>query len=51
MKSLRVSEGEQVIKGTAIGIMGSTGDSTGVHVHFEVRKGGQVQNPMNYLKK
>ncbi|GED34787.1 peptidoglycan DD-metalloendopeptidase family protein [Brevibacillus centrosporus] len=51
MKSLRVSEGEQVSKGTAIGIMGSTGDSTGIHVHFEVRKGGQVQNPMNYLKR
>lgn len=50
MKSLSVSEGEQVSKGTAIGIMGSTGDSTGVHVHFEVRKGGQVQNPMKYLK-
>ncbi|MGM0715385.1 peptidoglycan DD-metalloendopeptidase family protein [Brevibacillus parabrevis] len=51
MKSLRVSEGEQVSKGTSIGIMGSTGDSTGIHVHFEVRKGGQVQNPMNYLKR
>jgi murein DD-endopeptidase MepM/ murein hydrolase activator NlpD len=51
MKSLSVREGEQVRKGTTIGIMGSTGDSTGVHVHFEVRKGGQVQNPMNYLKR
>ncbi|MGG0937097.1 M23 family metallopeptidase [Brevibacillus centrosporus] len=51
MKSIRVSEGERVNKGTSIGIMGSTGDSTGVHVHFEVRKGGKIENPMNYLKR
>lgn len=50
MRSIKVREGQTVQKGTTIGIMGSTGDSTGVHVHFEVRKGGRIQNPMKYLK-
>ncbi|MCG5254740.1 peptidoglycan DD-metalloendopeptidase family protein [Brevibacillus agri] len=51
MRSIKVREGQTVQKGTTIGIMGSTGDSTGVHVHFEVKKGGRIQNPMNYLSK
>ncbi|MBS4223862.1 peptidoglycan DD-metalloendopeptidase family protein [Lederbergia citrea] len=49
LKSISVSAGQKVEKGSAIGIMGSTGDSTGIHLHFEVYKNGSMQNPLNYF--
>lgn len=47
--SLRVSPGQHVSQGQQIGIMGTTGSSTGVHLHFEVYKNGSTTNPAPYL--
>jgi murein DD-endopeptidase MepM/ murein hydrolase activator NlpD len=49
LSKLEVNEGEVVQKGEKIGIMGTTGNSTGVHLHFEVRRGEEQENPLNYL--
>lgn len=51
MSSIKVKVGQTVSKGSAIGIMGATGDATGVHLHFEVFKNGGLVNPMNFLIK
>lgn len=44
-----VNAGDSVGQGTVIGHVGSTGNSTGPHLHFEVIAGGVQQNPFNYL--
>ena len=48
--SLLVSVGQKVYQGQAIAKAGSTGRSSGVHCHFEVRIRGTAVNPLNYLK-
>lgn len=44
-----VRSGQMVQKGDAVAVIGSTGRSTGTHVHFEVERDGKVLNPSRYL--
>ncbi|MCA1064359.1 M23 family metallopeptidase (plasmid) [Rossellomorea sp. AcN35-11] len=48
LSSIDVSVGQRVQKGSKIGVMGTTGESTGVHLHLEVRKNGKLVDPMDF---
>ncbi|MEA4847990.1 MAG: peptidoglycan DD-metalloendopeptidase family protein, partial [Clostridiaceae bacterium] len=50
LSKYNVKVGQKVYKGQKIGEVGNSGNSTGPHLHFEIRKNGVVQNPANYLK-
>lgn len=49
LSKLNVRVGQRVKTGERIGAVGSTGNSTGPHLHFEVIKWGQTKNPLNYI--
>jgi murein DD-endopeptidase MepM/ murein hydrolase activator NlpD len=50
LSKIRVSLGQKVSRADRIGDMGSTGRSTGPHLHYEVRVGGKPVNPMTFIK-
>ena len=50
MTQLNVAAGTHVSKGQVIGVMGNTGNSYGVHLHFEVQQYGRLLNPLNFLR-
>ena len=50
MSRLNVASGQQVRKGDIIGFIGSTGRSTGPHLHYEVRIAGLAVNPLPYMQ-
>lgn len=49
LSRLLVQPGARIAQGETIALMGSTGRSTGSHLHFEVRMGGRAVNPLAYL--
>lgn len=49
LNSISVSVGSSIAKGQKIGVMGCTGNSYGVHLHFEVIVNGDKKNPVNYV--
>ncbi len=51
MSKITVSKGDVLEKGEKLGVMGSTGHSTGVHLHFEILSDGKDQNPIKFLSK
>jgi murein DD-endopeptidase MepM/ murein hydrolase activator NlpD len=48
LSAVKVHVGQKVKRGDVIGLVGSTGKSTGPHLHYEVHYRGSVQNPANY---
>ncbi len=50
MSRLNVAAGQRVRKGDVIGFIGSTGRSTGPHLHYEVRVAGEAVNPIPYMQ-
>jgi len=50
LQGLNVKVGYPIVAGTLIGTCGSTGNSTGPHLHFEIRVNGKCVNPQDYVK-
>lgn len=50
LQKIYVVSGQRVARGNAVGQMGSTGRSTGTHLHFEIRTGGGFKNPLDFLR-
>ncbi|PLL13350.1 peptidase M23 [Tabrizicola sp. TH137] len=50
LSQIRVNVGDRVSRGDRIGDMGNSGRSTGTHLHYEIRIGGEAINPMTFIK-
>ena len=50
LSKIRVKVGQRIARGKRIGNIGSTGRSTGPHLHYEVRRKGRVLNPIHYVR-
>ena len=50
LSRIYVTAGQTVKRGDQVGAEGSTGRSTGPHLHFEIRKGGAALNPLDFLR-
>ncbi len=50
MSAVQVTVGQRVNRGDVLGQMGTTGRSTGVHLHFEIRRGGVGLDPLGFLR-
>jgi murein DD-endopeptidase MepM/ murein hydrolase activator NlpD len=49
VSDIKVNVGQDVPKGKLIGLMGNTGHSTGPHLHFEIREGSQLCDPLEFV--
>ena len=49
LSEIKVKEGQKVVRGQYIGNVGSTGNSTGPHLHFTMYYNGATVNPMEYI--
>ncbi len=49
LSKITIRSGQKVTRGQVIGIVGNTGKSTGIHVHYLIRKDGKVINPINFF--
>ena len=49
LDAILVKEGQKVRRGERVGLVGSTGRSTGPHLHYEVRQGDRILNPLEYI--
>ncbi|MCE2932629.1 MAG: M23 family metallopeptidase, partial [Hyphomicrobiales bacterium] len=50
LSSIQVSEGDTILAGQVLGTVGSTGRSTGPHLHYEVRIDDDATDPMRFLR-
>lgn len=50
LREIKVKKGQELKTGEAVGVVGNTGFSTGVHLHFEVRYAGKFYNPLRFLQ-
>lgn len=49
LDAILVKDGQSVKRGERVGLVGSTGRSTGPHLHYEVRQGDRILNPLEYI--
>jgi murein DD-endopeptidase MepM/ murein hydrolase activator NlpD len=51
LSSIKSTVGQIIQKGEILGVMGATGDATGVHLHFEIQRAGEPVNPLQFVSR